>query len=132
MRNLSMLYRHSLALLTDLYQLTMAYGYWKTRRTDDEAVFHLFFRKPPCPVAFRGGQLLWGYFDRALCAFRVLDAVQTEDAIAVTSGLQVVVTVLFGTAEVSAEAFAADPVDITRAAEADVFEHLVEVEPVGG
>ncbi len=25
----SQLYRHSLALLTDLYQLTMAYGYWK-------------------------------------------------------------------------------------------------------
>jgi len=39
------------ALLTDLYQLTMAYGYWKTRRTDHEAVFHLHFRKPP----FAGG-----------------------------------------------------------------------------
>jgi len=26
------IYRHSLALLTDLYQLTMAYGYWKLRR----------------------------------------------------------------------------------------------------
>ncbi|MEJ1971140.1 MAG: nicotinate phosphoribosyltransferase [Lacunisphaera sp.] len=35
------------ALLTDLYQLTMAYGYWKTSRHDQEAVFHLFFRKPP-------------------------------------------------------------------------------------
>jgi len=35
------------ALLTDLYQLTMAYGYWKTGRHDQEAVFHLFFRKPP-------------------------------------------------------------------------------------
>ncbi|HXT99615.1 MAG TPA: nicotinate phosphoribosyltransferase, partial [Polyangia bacterium] len=35
------------ALLTDLYQLTMAYGYWKSARADDEAVFSLFFRKAP-------------------------------------------------------------------------------------
>jgi len=34
-------------LLTDLYQLTMAYGYWKTGRAEHEAVFHLHFRKPP-------------------------------------------------------------------------------------
>ena len=27
----------SLALLTDLYQLTMAYGYWKVGRADREA-----------------------------------------------------------------------------------------------
>ena len=39
-------YRGS-ALLTDLYQLTMAYGYWKTRVHEKEAVFHLFFRKAP-------------------------------------------------------------------------------------
>src|SRR5215210_8602198 len=39
------------ALLTDLYQLTMAYGYWKTGMADTEAAFHLFFRKNP----FRGG-----------------------------------------------------------------------------
>ncbi|MGD1085320.1 MAG: nicotinate phosphoribosyltransferase [Verrucomicrobiota bacterium] len=39
------------ALLTDLYQLTMAYGYWKAGRADQEAVFHLFFRKQP----FQGG-----------------------------------------------------------------------------
>ena len=47
MTTLSQLYRHPLALLTDLYQLTMAYGYWKSRIADREAVFHLFFRKPP-------------------------------------------------------------------------------------
>jgi len=41
------LYKPSLALLTDLYQLTMAYGYLKNGRADDEAVFHLFFRKTP-------------------------------------------------------------------------------------
>ena len=39
-------YRGS-ALLTDLYQLTMAYGYWKTGHTAKEAAFHLFFRKAP-------------------------------------------------------------------------------------
>ena len=41
----------SLALLTDLYQLTMAYGYWKLGRAEREGVFHLFFRKLP----FAGG-----------------------------------------------------------------------------
>jgi nicotinate phosphoribosyltransferase len=41
----------SLALLTDLYQLTMACGYWKARTADREAVFHLTFRRAP----FGGG-----------------------------------------------------------------------------
>lgn len=45
------LYQTSLSLLTDLYQLTMAYGYWKSGRSEDEAVFHLFFRRHP----FKGG-----------------------------------------------------------------------------
>ncbi|ALJ56410.1 Nicotinate phosphoribosyltransferase pncB2 [Candidatus Xiphinematobacter sp. Idaho Grape] len=40
---------HSL-LLTDLYELTMAYGYWKHRIHEREAVFHLSFRRNP----FRG------------------------------------------------------------------------------
>ena len=44
MQPLASLYRSSLALLTDLYQLTMAYGYWKSGLTDREAVFHLSFR----------------------------------------------------------------------------------------
>src|SRR5881296_2910109 len=43
--------RASLALLTDLYQLTMACAYWKSGAADKEAVFHLSFRKPP----FAGG-----------------------------------------------------------------------------
>ncbi len=34
-------------LLTDLYQLTMGYGYWKQGLTDREAVFHLFYRRAP-------------------------------------------------------------------------------------
>ncbi len=39
------------AILTDLYQLTMAYAYWKSGKADQEAVFHLLFRKHP----FQGG-----------------------------------------------------------------------------
>ena len=37
----------SLSLLTDLYELTMAYGYWKLGLHEREAAFHLFYRKPP-------------------------------------------------------------------------------------
>jgi nicotinate phosphoribosyltransferase len=44
-------YSAPLTLLTDLYQLTMAYGYWKTGHREREAVFHLHFRKQP----FQGG-----------------------------------------------------------------------------
>src|ERR1700744_2983344 len=40
------------ALLTDLYQLTMAFGYWKSGRAERQAVFHLFFRKPPFQSGF--------------------------------------------------------------------------------
>jgi nicotinate phosphoribosyltransferase len=34
-------------LLTDFYQLTMAYGYWKLNMHEQEAAFHLLFRKNP-------------------------------------------------------------------------------------
>jgi nicotinate phosphoribosyltransferase len=47
-------YGISLALLTDLYQVTMAYGYWKNGMADREAVFNLFFRRHP----FAGGYTL--------------------------------------------------------------------------
>lgn len=62
----------SLTLLTDLYQLTMAYGYWKTRTMDREAVFHLFFRKNP----FAGGYAIAAGLAQAidwLDAFRFTD-----------------------------------------------------------
>ena len=39
------------ALLTDLYELTMALGYWREGRAEQEAAFHLYFRTAP----FRGG-----------------------------------------------------------------------------
>lgn len=35
------------AMLTDMYQISMAYGYWKAGRHDEHAVFELFFRKNP-------------------------------------------------------------------------------------
>lgn len=41
----------SLALLTDLYQLTMACAYWKSGTAEKEAAFHLTFRAAP----FQGG-----------------------------------------------------------------------------
>jgi nicotinate phosphoribosyltransferase len=43
--------KSSLALLTDLYQLTMACAYWKSGTAEKESAFHLFFRTPP----FQGG-----------------------------------------------------------------------------
>jgi nicotinate phosphoribosyltransferase len=54
---LTSFYKESLALLTDLYELTMAYGYWKLGMVDRQAVFHLNFRKPPFkgPFALAAG-----------------------------------------------------------------------------
>ncbi len=52
----------SLSLLTDLYQLTMAYGYWKEKREERAAVFHLYFRN--CP--FQGGYAIAGGLGQAL------------------------------------------------------------------
>lgn len=51
MNSLSSLYRPSLALLTDLYQLSMAHAHWKTGSHRKHAVFHLYFRNNP----FGGG-----------------------------------------------------------------------------
>ncbi|WP_350454086.1 nicotinate phosphoribosyltransferase [Slackia heliotrinireducens] len=39
------------ALLTDLYQLTMAQGYWESGKGDEEACFFMYFRDNP----FNGG-----------------------------------------------------------------------------
>lgn len=58
----------SLALLTDLYQLTMAYGYWRLGRAEEEAVFHLFFRRAP----FRGGYAIAAGLEQALDYLRGL------------------------------------------------------------
>jgi len=52
----------SRALLTDLYQLTMAYGYWRSERSADHAAFHLFFRKAP----FAGGYAVAAGLEEAI------------------------------------------------------------------
>ncbi|HEX6242358.1 MAG TPA: nicotinate phosphoribosyltransferase [Polyangiales bacterium] len=49
-------------LLTDLYQLTMANGYFRGGRQADQAVFHLFFRTLP----FGGGYALSAGLETAL------------------------------------------------------------------
>lgn len=54
MQGAARLYGHSLSLLTDLYELTMAYGYWKLGRDQVDAAFHLSFRNHP----FHGGYTL--------------------------------------------------------------------------
>lgn len=62
MSSLHRLYRDNLSLLTDLYQLTMAYGYWKTGMASREAVFHLYFRKHP----FKGSHTIAAGLEQAL------------------------------------------------------------------
>ncbi|MCA9735021.1 MAG: nicotinate phosphoribosyltransferase [Deferribacteres bacterium] len=51
MNTLKSLYNHSLALLTDFYQLTMAYSLWKSAKAGYEGTFDLYFRANP----FHGG-----------------------------------------------------------------------------
>ncbi len=43
--------RFDYELLTDLYQLTMAQGYWESGKQDEQACFHMYFRDNP----FNGG-----------------------------------------------------------------------------
>ena len=65
------LYRPSLMLLTDLYQLTMAYGYWKRGMAEHEAVFSMSFRQNPfdggygisCGLGYLTGYLSEFHFD---------------------------------------------------------------------
>ncbi len=60
--SLASLYRPSLGLLTDLYQLTMVYGYWRSGLAEREACFQLFFRKTP----FGGGYAVAAGLEPAL------------------------------------------------------------------
>lgn len=59
---LAELYGRNLTLLTDLYELTMAYGYCKAGKDRDQAVFHLFFREIP----FSGGYAVCAGLEQVL------------------------------------------------------------------
>ena len=77
----SFIYQPSMTLLTDLYQLTMAYGYWKSGTHNKETVFNLFFRRHP----FSGGYSLFCGLSQVI-AF--LDRFHfTEDDIAYLAGM---------------------------------------------
>ena len=52
-------------MLTDFYQITMAYAYWKARVHEEEAVFDLFFRKNP----FRGEFAIYAGLEEKLRLF---------------------------------------------------------------
>ncbi len=45
--HLPSIYRPSFGLLTDLYQLTMAYAYYRKGLHRRKSIFHLYYRKPP-------------------------------------------------------------------------------------
>jgi nicotinate phosphoribosyltransferase len=49
-------------LCTDLYQITMAYGYWRCGKHNDEVVFDTFFRKAP----FKGQYCIFAGSDEIL------------------------------------------------------------------
>jgi len=81
MNTLKSLYKTSLSLLTDYYQLNMAYGFWKSGKAETESVFSLYFRKNP----FNGG------FTVAAGLANVIDYIQnfsfSEDDIAYLTSL---------------------------------------------
>jgi len=71
----------SSALLTDLYELTMAYGYWKSGRSEHEAVFHLHFREQP----FGGGYAIAAGLEQAVA--RLQEFHFAPDDLAFISGI---------------------------------------------
>ena len=58
LKNLSSLF----LVLLDLYQITMAYAYWKSNKRNDRAVFDLYFRRNP----FKGEFTLFAGLDECV------------------------------------------------------------------
>lgn len=54
--------KHKGAMLNDLYQITMAYAYWKNDMADHQAVFNLFYRKAP----FKGSYAIFSGLDEVM------------------------------------------------------------------
>ncbi|MEE8435479.1 MAG: nicotinate phosphoribosyltransferase [bacterium] len=52
----------SVALATDLYELSMAQGFWKSGMTEQQAEFHMFYRQNP----FGGGYVVWAGLENLL------------------------------------------------------------------
>ena len=52
----------SLALATDLYELSMAQGFWKNGMTGQQAEFNMFYRQNP----FGGGYVVWAGLENLL------------------------------------------------------------------
>ncbi len=73
--------RNEYELLTDLYQLTMAQGYWETGQGATQACFHAYFRDYP----FRGGYAVACGFDQL--AELIEDFAFTSDDIAYLASL---------------------------------------------
>lgn len=55
-------YRNYCCCLKDLYQITMAYAYWKSGKRDSKATFDMFFRKNP----FHGEFTVFGGLEECL------------------------------------------------------------------
>eukprot|EP00616_Rhizochromulina_sp_CCMP1243_P000511 CAMPEP_0118980012 /NCGR_PEP_ID=MMETSP1173-20130426/27292_1 /TAXON_ID=1034831 /ORGANISM="Rhizochromulina marina cf, Strain CCMP1243" /LENGTH=543 /DNA_ID=CAMNT_0006930323 /DNA_START=130 /DNA_END=1761 /DNA_ORIENTATION=+ len=61
-------------LLTDMYQISMAYAYWRSGRHNDEATFELFFRK--CP--FKGEYVVFAGLDQVMRFIRSFKFTQDD------------------------------------------------------
>ncbi|HKP58785.1 MAG TPA: nicotinate phosphoribosyltransferase [Polyangiales bacterium] len=61
------------SLITDLYQLSMGQGYFRAGKLDDQAVFHLYFRKLP----FKGGYAVAAGLE---CALELIERFRFEAA----------------------------------------------------
>ena len=63
-------------LLTDMYQITMAYAYWRSGRHEQPAVFDLFFRKNP----FKGEFTVFAGLSEVLKFIQAFTVTETDIA----------------------------------------------------